>query len=507
MEEKIIKRFEGEQLTHLQQAICARYSEQENNDNASTNEYNSAPISIGDPSRLELVIKLKEKGAYEGANGLGIIAYNKIEVDNHFDNIVRGVLNTVSPTSPSQDRCIYHPELQKIWLGCATVVEKIMDGDCSLYRQSADLKSLLDQAYQLSRQYPEAAVVFNTLLIHEVKGEEERPTLGHYETFILKPDSRGYALCHRDSLMADNLQEYRNHLLPEIQRFVTAAGFVITRAIFEHPRYDQNGLSCGPSAVAEAIDFLLFGDQDAYDGFLKQRDLGHKRRFNAINPRTAYVDVNGNALTREEFMRLSLHYFLVVQQDNHLLQDTINRHPKQFICYLRKCDDPNTTYPVPSYLLEQYARDAYPSLFSPSAEVLHRGSQLTVSPGAAVSATQVATKQTMSQNNRAVTTMSYPWMAKFLLAVITHPITRYGCFLVCVAGLVGFGLAMSALFSTNPVALALIHSLAISAAATVAISGSVACVSGGLSLHGFLSSKKMLDNRLYTPLINFDAGK
>lgn len=499
----VIKHIKGDELLPIRAAIQAHYQPR---DFGTEKEYSDFLSRLEHATSLELIVPMGESGAYAGGN-CSSENTQIIEPDNQLDWIIRATLNVMEQSSDNK-RIVYHESSGAIWLGCVNIVETV-SSDHSHY-DTEQLKAMLNAAKELVQSG--RTMIFNVRFT--ICSEDKSPTMAHYETFFIRFDEeKKCAVYHRDSrfTLSEAADSCEDSLSKEVVKALRETGFTVLSHQREIARYNQNALSCGPSAVGEVMDFLIQKDS-CYDGFLDALDgRGKQRCYDATS--LVFKDAEGKPLTREVFMRLVQYYF--VAREFQYADILLSLKMSVFNCFLReppKSDSESKSesesgyyYPIPHGLLEEYARAAYPRLFNQSFSV----ERFSVSTSSAqrehrslagnISQTGMKSRHTSPREDFAAVRQSNPsslmlWenMSSLLFHVITHPWTRYGMLIVYIAAIVGLCVSLSAL-SANPVALALIHGLTISTMGLTAVSGTVLSISGALTAYGFLSPPQHLE--------------
>ncbi|MDP3705487.1 MAG: hypothetical protein Q8R24_06210 [Legionellaceae bacterium] len=330
--------------------------------NAKTTEeiYQQLEKKLDTTTRAELVITLGVPGAYSGGNTNSI---SSIEPQNQFDLIVRAGLEQFAGCPPGDDKIVYVQSANAIWVGCVAIDEIIQSNQAVFdYKH---LTEALRCAWETYHKHSGASIVLNTRCT--TMTPDKSADIGHFESFVLSPDPsiRGqFNLFHKNSQgVGTYSQEYRD---PSVVMVIAAANDAGFGVVNYHPvpsRYNQNSLSCGPSAVAETLDYLLGLDasRDRFDYFLKKPDEPNRqRRFNDRS--RIFTEANAQTLLqREDVMRLAQLFLIAENLKNQWMQFVVAADPELFKCYIRDCDDQHIVFPVPSILLRKYSEVAYPS--------------------------------------------------------------------------------------------------------------------------------------------------
>lgn len=441
--------------------------------------------NLDNTTHAELVITIGDSGAYSGGNTHSI---DTIEPQNQFDLIVRAGLERFAGCPSGTDKLVYVESAHAIWVGCVAINEVMIDGAQESELDFRLLTETLKRAALMYQDHPRANIVLNTRCTHV--SSDGTAGMGHFESFVLSPSQtnrRRFNLIHKNS---QGCGEFSAQCLdPSAVMVIEAAkeaGFGKVNYLPTQSRYNQNPFSCGPSAVAETMDYLLGLDKQD-DHFLgKPDEQNSQRKCDDQSPHFKEVDTL-EPLDREDFMRLVQLFSMTDNLGNNWMHYLMAADPELFKCYIRASDDHSIMFPVPSSRLQDYADVAYQG-FSVS----------TSSSSASVSdITYTRLNSSLPSLNEVLSPFpkknesndSFEWLPSFLLGVLTHPVTKYSLAFLFLVGIVSASIAFSALAS-NPVAVVIIHALA-ATALQIAIPGTVLGIaSGALAYYGFFSSEK-----------------
>ncbi len=469
----VVKRIEGRELTLVRADLRAQYPEE-----------HDLLAALEQVQQFELRVPLGESGAYSGGNR----AFEEgiIDPNNQLDWIIRATLNVIQGKRDNRVM-VYHDPSHVIWLGCINITETINSNGFSEYDVD-QLKQVLIETRKMAQ--PGYSLVFNTRLTKRLS-ETAAGGMAHYETFFIHPTGDVFDIYHIDSRYEIGGGYFSpDELAGVLSKALTQSGYKVRSMKRKDARYNQNALSCGTSAVGELMDFLI-SPNDSVDRFLDKAEAnkqhhqdvflatGRQRRYDDLSPK--FKDVNGQPLTREIFMRLVQYYFVAREWEYPDIQRLLTM--SVFNCFLINPKEPDRLYPIPYRLLEEYAVAAYPLL---TQTVDLNGPEPVVNFQPEEGALSGDNQPSLSS---LILWDRFPFL---LLNIMQHRYTRYGMLLVYLAAIVGCCVALSA-FCANPVALGLVHSMAMSTVSLTVVSGVVAGVSGSLSIYGLLSRAKSPD--------------